>query len=135
MLVGSFGDITFGVSDSQILTFDDFSRKSQANYSEHKVINNPEVLEFLGRSLETITFTVLLMREFGIDDLLMQAHAFREKLWNGEAEFLVIGNHLYTENKMVITDMSEAVKVFDATGHHLLTKIDVTFKEYREYLE
>ena len=92
MVVGSFGDITFAVSSSQVLSFDNFKRQSKANFAEHKVINNPEVLEFLGRSLEEISFTVLLMRELGIDDLLMQAHSFREKLWTGQAEFLVIGN-------------------------------------------
>ncbi len=132
MLVGSFGEIVFEVSEGKILTLSDFSRESKANYTEHKILNNPAILEFLGRDLEVIKFTVALHKSLGISDLLMEAHKFREYLWNGTAEFFILNNHLYTENKMVITDLSEEVNYFDGFGKHIATNLNVTLKEYVE---
>ena len=133
MTVGSFGDdIVFQVSDDKVFTVDNFSRDSKANFAEHKVINNPAILEFLGRELETIKFTVPLHKGLGIDDLIMEAHKLRQKLWDGTAEFFILNNHAYTQNKMVITDLSEQVEYFDGTGAHIAVKLDVTMKEYRE---
>ena len=135
MTVGSFGeDIVFQVSDDKILTLDKFSRDSKANFAEHKVINNPAILEFLGRALETVKFTVLLHKGLGIDDLLMEAHKFRQKLWDGTPEFFILNNHAYTQNKMVITDLSEDVEYFDGSGQHIAVKLDLTLKEYREQI-
>ena len=136
MTIGTFGDdIVFEVSAGKILTIDKFSRTSKANYAEHKVVNNPAILEFLGRELEVIKFTVLLSRELGISDLLQEAHKFRQKLWDGTAEFFSLNGHLYTENKMVITDVGEDVKYFDGRGRHIVTELDLTLKEYREHLQ
>lgn len=135
MVIGSLGEeIIFQVSDEQVETLDNFKRKSKANFAEHKIIGNPAILEFLGRELEEITFTVTLSRDLGIDDLLMEAQKFRQKLWDGTAEFLSIGNHLYTQNKMVIIDLSEDVKYFDGRGRHILTELNITLKEYREVI-
>ena len=136
MTIGTFGDdIVFEVSDGKILTIDKFSRTSKANYAEHKVVNDVAILEFLGRELEVIKFKVLLSRELGISDLLMEAHKFRQKCWDGTAEFFSLNGHLYTEHKMVITDVGEDVPYFDGRGRHIVTELDLTLKEYREHLQ
>ena len=136
MTIGSFGDeIVFEISDDKIITLDRFSRKSSANFAEHKILNNPALLEFLGRDLEIIKFTVLLHRDLGISNLLQEVHKFRQKLWDGTAEFFIVNNHLYTENKMVITDLSEEVEHFDGFGNHIVTSLDVTLKEYVKHLD
>ena len=135
MVIGSMGSVVFEVSDSKILTPNDFKRESKARYAEHKIINRPPILEFLGRELEVIKFTAIFSKSLGISDLLQEVHKLREMLWNGETFFFTINNHLYTENKMVIEDLSEEVKHFDGRGAHILTEIDVTLKEYVEVLE
>ena len=137
MLVGSFGeDIIFEVSIEKVFTLSDFHRKSKANFSEHKIIGRPAILEFLGRDLEQITFSAIFSKELlGDVDLLQEVHKFREKLWSGEAEFFILNSHLYTENKMVIEDLSEEVKFFSASGEHIFSVINVTLKEYVEALD
>ena len=132
MQIGSFGDVIFEVSDSKILTPNDFKRESKARYAEHKVINRPPILEFLGRELETIKFTAIFSKSLGISDLLMEVHKLREMLWNGETAHFILNNHLYTENKMIIENLGEEVKHFDGRGAHIFTEIDVTLKEYVE---
>lgn len=137
MQVGSFGDdIIFEVSNAKIFTFDNFKRESKANFAEHKIIGRPAVLEFLGRELDSVTFTAIFSAQLlpGAD-LLQEVHKFRNKLWQGTPEFLIINSHAYTENKMVITDLSEAVEIFDGNGAHQVVKIDVTLKEYVERLD
>ena len=134
MTIGSFGDIVFQVSEDLITTLSDFKRNSKANFSEHKIVGQPAVLEFLGRDLEEISFTAIFSKSLGHKDLLQEVHKFREKLWNGTAEFFILSNHAYSEHKMVVTSLSEAVEYFDARGAHQLVKIDVTLKEYVEHL-
>ena len=135
MQVGSFGDFVFEVSQQRVVTVDNFKRDTKIRYAEHKIINRPAILEFLGRELEVIKFTAIFSKSLGISDLLMEVHKLREKAWNGEAEYFIINNHLYTENRMVIEDLSEEVKHFDGRGAHILTEIYVTLKEYVEVLE
>ena len=135
MQVGSFGDFVFEVSDGRIVTPNDFKRDTKIRYAEHKVINRPAILEFLGRELEVIKFTAIFSKSLGISDLLQEVHKLREKAWNGEAEFFILNNHLYTENKMVIENLSEEVKHFDGRGAHIFTEIDITLKEFVEIVD
>ena len=133
MIIGSFGSIIFQVSSEKILTFDNFKRESKANYAEHKIIGKPAKLEFLGRALETISFTAIFTTQLLPNtDLLQEVHKFRQKLWDGEACYLIFNSHAYTQNKMIIENLSEAVEIFDGKGAHQVVKIDVSLKEYTE---
>ena len=132
MIVGSFGDVVFEVSNFKVLTVKDFRRDTKANYTEHKVINGLTILEYLGRDLEQITFSVTFHQGLGINNVLEEAHRFRQMAWNGEPNFLIIGGHAYTENRMVITDLSENVEFWTGDGHHLAATMEVTLKEYAE---
>ena len=122
----------FEVSSWKILTPKDFQRETKINFAEHKRINLPSLLEYTGRGLEEIKFSVTFHRGLGIDDVLMAVHEFREMAWEGAAEFLVIGEHLYTENRMVIENLSESVEYWTADGKHLVSEMKVEFKEYLE---
>jgi len=113
---------------------DNFKRDSKARYAEHKIIGRPAILEFLGRELEAIKFTMLFAKSLGISDLLQEVHKLREMCWNGTAEFFCLNNHLYSENKMIIESVGEEVKHFSGTGEHILTEVDVSLKEYVETL-
>ncbi len=135
MQVGSFGEVIFEVSESKILTLDNLKRDSKARWAEHKIIGRTPILEFLGREIETIKFSAVFSKSLGINDLLMEVHKLREMLWTGTAEFFILNNHLYTENKMVIEALGEEVKHFSGRGEHILTEIDVTLKEYVEIIE
>jgi len=134
MQVGSLGEFVFEVSDEVALTLDNFKRDSKARYAEHKIIGRPAILEFLGRELESIKFTMIFAKSLGISDLLQEVHKLREMCWNGTAEFFCLNNHLYTENKMIIESVGEDVKHFSGSGEHILTEVDVSLKEYVETL-
>ena len=131
MLVGSFGEVIFEVSNFKFLTFKDFRRKSSANFAEHKVINNPAVLEFLGRDLEKISLSIKLIENLGVNPN-EEAQNLRQLLFNGEPNFLIINSQTVGDNPFVITDLSEKISFTNAEGKTLAAELDLTFKEYVE---
>lgn len=129
MIIGAFNDAVFEVSNFKVLTFKDFRRRTKGHYAEHKIINNPAVLEFLGRDLEEITLSITLHKSLGVDPF-DTVNLFREMVKNGEPGFLVIGNHAFGENEWVITDLEENVPHWDVNVTPLVAEVDLTFKEY-----
>ena len=129
MVIGAFGDVVFEVSGLKIITFDGFKRTVKAKYASHEIIGRPAVLEFVGRELEEVTLTIKLMSNLGVvpADVAMQ---LREICQRGEPNYLIIGNTVYGENEMVITDVSETVQYWTGKGEVMVNQLDVTFKEY-----
>lgn len=129
MVIGAFGDLVFEVSQLKILTFDGFKRTVKAKYTSHEIIGRPAVLEFVGRELEEISLTVKAMANLGVAPEEI-ALTLREMCQRGEPNYLIIGNVVYGENEMVITDVTETVVYWDGKGGVMANQFDVIFKEY-----
>ena len=128
MVIGAFGDTVFEVSMLKVLTFDGFKRTVKAKYASHEIIGRPAVLEFVGRELEEFTLTIKLMSNLGVTPE-EEALKLREMCQQGEPNFLIIGETVYGENELVITDVTESVNQWLGTNV-MANQLDVTFKEY-----
>ncbi len=62
--IGAWGSIVFEVSQEQILTFDRLRQTKRGRYSTLNVANYEQLLQYDGRELQTVSFTVRLHHRF-----------------------------------------------------------------------
>lgn len=91
--VGSLGDVQFVCSSKEVMTFDDYKRKTAARFAEHKLIGRAPLLEFLGEDLDEISFKIKLVRTLGVKPE-KAAEELRDLCLRGSAEFLIIGGEV-----------------------------------------
>ncbi len=106
MQVGSFGDLVFRVSDSEVFTLRDFQRRRAAQFAEHAVLSGLARLQFLGVALAEVEFKIQLSRSFtDVEARLAQVDAMIEA---GEHHALVAAGRKL--GRFVILESQEAVK-------------------------
>lgn len=130
-LIGNWGDVTFAVSRQQIKTFDGLKWESSVEYAEHKRHLKEPLLEFTGKNVESMSFSMFFSAFLGvkpIDEVAKLLMAMR----NAEVHYLVIGPKAYGTNKWVISKLSNALDRYDNKGNLLVAKVDVTMNSYSE---
>lgn len=127
--LGSFGGITFIVSENIIRTFDGMKWDVSAKYATHDRHLQSDLLEFLGPEPDGITFTVKLSAFLGTNPM-QEVKKLRQMTRTGQAERLVLGSQVYGSYKWVITKLSVSMQTFDSRGNCLAADVSLTLKEY-----
>lgn len=127
--IGSFGDLTFKVSDKLVRTFDGMSWNFSAKYATHDRHIKADLLEYMGPEIETISFSMVLSVFLGVTPL-KQIKKMRKMIRKGYARRLVIGGKVYGSYKWVMESGSVEMQRFDKKGNLWAAKIKVTLKEY-----
>lgn len=129
--IGSFGDIVFSASSFKVLTINNYQRKTKARLATHEVIGQKPVVEFVGPDGEEISFTMQFAAGLGVNPA-KEADKVRQMCQQGQTAYFMLGNECVGGNKWLISDVSESTNVIDNQGHILVSKLDVTLKEYIE---
>jgi len=127
--IGSFGDLTFKVSDKFVRTFDGMSWDFSAKYATHDRHISEDLLEYMGPEIETISFSMVLSVFLGVDPM-EQIEILQKMVRKGYAERLVIGGKVYGSYKWVMEKGSVELQKFDKHGNLWAAKVKVTLKEY-----
>lgn len=127
--IGSFADVVFEVSTNSVLTFDDFERTNSPRWQEHAVLGQKPILEYEGPSADTISFTILLRAELGINPG-KQLSRLRNFSLSGRKGLFIRGNIPISTNYFVITNIHERHRNIDQRGNVLLIEVDLDIKEY-----
>lgn len=127
MQLGSFGPIVFETSSELVRTWQQMSRKGGARFHEHVVAQGKPLLEFLGPSLEEMTFTMRLDAQLGLDPA-MELERMRETRDTGKEQVLVVGGLVI--GKFVLEDLSEDHKRHSGIGRLMVAEVTVKLKEY-----
>lgn len=127
--IGSFGDLTFKVSDKFVRTFDGMSWDFSAKYATHDRHISEDLLEYMGPEIETISFSMVLSVFLGVDPM-EQIEILQKMVRKGYAERLVIGGKVYGSYKWVMEKGSVEMQKFDKHGNLWAAKVKVTLKEY-----
>lgn len=127
--IGSFGGLTFKVSDKLVRTFDGMSWNFSAKYATHDRHIKADLLEYMGPEIETISFSMVLSVFLGVTPL-KQIKKMRKMIRKGYARRLVIGGKAYGNYKWVMESGSVEMQRFDKKGNLWAAKIKVTLKEY-----
>lgn len=128
-MIGTFGPVTFKVSEKQIRTFDNFSRSNSARWSVHDIHLQHPITEFLGEGQDSISFTMQFDVHFGVVPRREIAVLLRMSR-KGQAETLIVGNSAVGVNKWYIESVKENWGRVDNRGKVLSGSADVTLKAY-----
>ena len=125
--IGNWGSyLKFSTNDNRILTFTDFRRKISARTAKHSIIGTKPRLEYLGKDLESITFTIELNAMLGVKPYKEEQRLMRQV---GYVAPLVIGGKKIC-SKAMLTGLSDAYGIILKRGEIFSMKIDVTMTEY-----
>lgn len=126
-MIGSYGKITFKVTEEEIKIFDNFNITRKARYVAHERINNKPLLQFMGLETDSISFNMQLVQ--GItgnvsDDLKSLQDMFKK----AEVHPLFLGQKKL--GSFVIESINEAYKIVDNLGNIEVVNISLSLKEY-----
>ncbi len=127
--VGSFGDLVFSVSDKTVRTFDSMSWEFSADYATHDRHIKADLLEYIGPSIETISFSMVFSVFLGVNPL-KEIRRLHNMVQSGYAQRLVIGGNVYGTYKWVMQKGTVDLKRFDRQGELWAATAKVTLKEY-----
>lgn len=133
MIIGSLGDVSFVVARSLVRTFRDYSREGNGRWAKHDLIGQKPVLEFLGKDIEKISFTMVFRADQGINPE-KEAQKLRKMRDNGEIMVLILADKPVGDNSWVIESLGESVTFWDAFGNIQSMSVDVSLQEYVERL-
>lgn len=128
--IGNLGKkIVFRVSDSYVLTLQNFTQRISGKWSKHDIMLGKPKYEFNGADLRRISFKVVLDVMLGIRprDVMKTMENMVER---GTAETLVIGGHQVGKNKWIMTELSEDWDVVYNGGELARATCTVTLEEY-----
>lgn len=125
--IGNWGSyLKFSTNDNRILTFTNFRRKIAARTAKHSIIGTKPRLEYLGKDLEGITFTIELNAMLGVKPYKEEQKLIKKV---GYVAPLVIGGKKIC-SKAMLTGLSDAYGIVLKRGEIFSMKIDVTMTEY-----
>ncbi|HWI48079.1 MAG TPA: phage tail protein [Rummeliibacillus sp.] len=129
--IGSFGGITFQVSEKNTLTFRDYQRSSSARWNTSEISYRKPKKEFDGPGLENITITVILSGNLGVnpENVLKKWRDMRDK---GKVGKLIIGNKPITNNYFSLNLLDESDPVIDEKGNFWKVTATLTLEEYEK---
>lgn len=128
--VGSLGGITFNVSSRRVLTFDNYSRQGNIKSAEHEIIAEKSHMEFTGLEPEEITFDIQLFSQLNVTPE-KKLEALRKMRDTGQVVSFILGNNPVSQNKWMITGLSEKPSYWKRRGKMQVVMVSVTLKEYR----
>lgn len=126
-MLGSYGKITFKVTEKEIKIFNDFSISRKARYVAHERINNKPLLQFMGLDADSISFNIQLVQGLTgdvSDDLKTLQDMFRK----AEVHPLFLGQKKL--GSFVIESISEAYSMMDNFGNLEIVNVSLSLKEY-----
>ena len=127
--IGSFGDLVFSVSDKTVRTFDSMSWDFSADYATHDRHIKADLLEYIGPSIETISFSMVFSVFLGVNPL-KEIRRLHNMVQSGYAQRLIIGGNVYGTYKWVMQKGTVDLKRFDRQGELWAATAKVTLKEY-----
>ena len=128
-LIGSWGDFTFEVSRESVKTFTGLKWDSSVKYATHDRHLKEPLLEFTGKDVESMSFSMLFTIFLGVNPIKEIAKLL-QAMRRGEVQRLVIGPKAYGTSKWVITKVSSSLDKYDSKGNLLSSKVSVTMKSY-----
>lgn len=128
-LIGCWGDITFAVSRKEVKTFTGLKWDSGVKYSTHDRHLKEPLLEYTGREVESMSFSMFFSVFLGVNPISEVAKLL-QAMRQGEVHPLIIGPKAYGTNKWVITKVSTSLDRYDNRGNLLVAKASVTMKSY-----
>lgn len=126
-MIGSYGTITFKVTEKEIKIFNDFSISRKARYVAHERINNKPLLQFMGLDADSISFKMQLVQGL-TGDVSDDLKTLQDMFKKAEVHPLFLGQKKL--GSFVIESMNEAYRMMDNLGNLEIVNVSLSLKEY-----
>lgn len=128
--IGSFGKVIFKVSSLGVLAPNDYKIDRAAKIKKHQLINNPDITEFQGRQLITVSFGIKLIHS--LTNIVQAREKLRKYVDEGHHYPLILSGNKIGENTFILTKYTEKVIKTDRIGTPLVVELDISLEEYIE---
>lgn len=125
-VLGMYGMVPFVCSDSVMLTFRDLKVSRQSRYASHEVFGQKPVLEFVGESADTVSFSVRLDSEYGMVPSVALVLLDKLRLQH-KAQALVIGGEYF--GTFVLESVGETRRFHNGWGVCTVAEADLNLLE------
>lgn len=130
MVVGNLGKlITFEVSSSKVLTFDQMQRSVKGRWATHDVIGGKVKSEFLGADVASITLPIYLSAMHGVRPR-RTIELINDAIESGQYFTFVVGGRAVGKYQWRITSSSETWDKVILNGILVEAKLTLTLEEY-----
>nr|DAH45784.1 MAG TPA: hypothetical protein [Caudoviricetes sp.]DAT85424.1 MAG TPA: hypothetical protein [Bacteriophage sp.] len=130
MVVGNLGKlITFEVSSSKVLTFDQMQRSVKGRWATHDVIGGKVKSEFLGADVASITLPIYLSAMHGVRPR-RTIELINDAIESGQYFTFVVGGRAVGRYQWRITSSSETWDKVILNGILVEAKLTLTLEEY-----
>ncbi|MDT3693611.1 MAG: phage tail protein [Mucispirillum sp.] len=126
-MLGSYGKITFKVTEKEIKIFNDFQITRKARYAAHERINNKPLLQFMGLDADSISFNMQLVQGL-TGDVSDDLKTLQDMFKKAEVHPLFLGQKKL--GSFVIESMSEAYSMMDNFGNLEIVNVSLSLREY-----
>lgn len=129
MLVGCWGAFCiFQVSREKIYTFRDMSISTEGRWHDHEIITELPKSEYLGPGISTVSMTVDLIVELGVNPRKIVDN-LRRYAREGKTALLIVGTQKLGENVWRLDSVEEAWDRIGMDGKLTKATVNLTFKE------
>ena len=126
-MIGSWGQLVFQVSDKRARTFRDAQREGTARWATHDHLAGGFRREFLGWSPQTLSLTVDLRSDLGVDPPAELAR-LRLAKDTGAVEPLILGDEYLGDFALVA--LADTWETVDARGRIQAATATLSLEEY-----
>lgn len=126
-MIGSYGKITFKVTEKEIKIFNDFSISRKARYVVHERINNKPLLQFMGLDADSISFNMQLVQGL-TGDVSDDLKSLQDMFKKAEVHPLFLGQKKL--GSFVIESINEVYSMMDNFGNLEIVNVSLSLKEY-----
>lgn len=125
-VLGLLGYCPFYCSDGRVLTFNNFQKKMSTRYAEHAVLGQKPTLEWVGQSLDEISFNIRLDAGLGTPPAVGLA-LLERMVESGTGQILLIGTEYF--GRFVITSIDQDRRFFTGNGVPRVVDCKLNLKE------
>lgn len=128
-MIGMWGPIRFRVSDSKVLTFNNFKRTISATWNSSERIGLKPLPNFGGPELQELSLDIVLDASLGVKPakLIKQIENLVE---SGQVYPLILGRKLIGKHRWACIKSSESLDIVLRKGEIYRANITLNFKEY-----
>lgn len=128
-IIGSFGGVSFKVSDKQVLTFSELSRSKESRWETIDVIGHKPKKVFIGPSLEKITFSVVLSATLNVNPEKV-LNKWYSMIDSGKISRLLLKNKPVGRTYFSLESIAVSDVVIDNVGAIWKQTVALTLEEY-----
>ena len=130
MRIGTFGDVAFSVSTTEIKTIRSLTQQGGASIQSHKRHLNVDLPEFTGTELETVSFSVRLSKYLGVSNPTTDLNKLIGYARNGTPKYFVLGNRTFGRYKWLLSKYKVTHEYYDKYGNSVSMDVAITLTEY-----